>query len=85
MKFLIVLVAVAALVWLLLGGRSRAKRGGTRQTTPRSTHGTPRAPEGMVACSHCGVHLPESESLRLGSRVFCSAAHRDAAAREPGA
>jgi uncharacterized protein len=83
MKFVIVLVAVVALVWLLLGGRSRAARGPARRA-PSAPGGAARAPEGMVACVHCGVHLPESEALRLGARVFCSAAHRDAAAREPG-
>jgi uncharacterized protein len=85
MKFVIVLVAVLALAWLLLGGRSRADRGDARKTPPREANSAARAPEGMVACAHCGVHLPESESLRLGTRVFCSAAHRDAAGREPGA
>jgi uncharacterized protein len=84
MKFVIVLLAVVALVWLLLGGRSRATRGSVRPAPPVSK-GAARAPEGMVACAQCGVNLPESEALRLGSRVFCSAAHRDAAAREPGA
>lgn len=84
MKFVIVLVAVVALVWLLLGGRSRAVRGPARRT-PSGSKGSARTAEGMVACAHCGVHLPESEALRLGTRVFCSAEHRDAAAREPGA
>jgi len=84
MKFVIVLVAVVALVWLLLGGRSRAARGPVRRA-PSAPKGPARAAEGMVACAHCGIHLPQSEALSLGTRVFCSAAHRDAAAREPDA
>jgi uncharacterized protein len=85
MKFVVVLVAVLALAWLLLGGRSRSARDPVRRSPPSAAKDTARAPEGMVACAHCGVHVPESEALRLGDRAFCGAAHRDAAAREPGA
>lgn len=34
------------------------------------------APERMVSCDHCGVNLPESESVRAGDRHFCSEEHR---------
>jgi uncharacterized protein len=34
------------------------------------------AQENMVTCAHCGVHLPQSESVSEGSRIFCSDAHR---------
>ena len=52
-----------------------ADRAQTAQATP-----TPEAPsptEKMVACAHCGVHLPLSESVR-GSGVlhYCSDEHR---------
>jgi uncharacterized protein len=30
----------------------------------------------MVACAHCGVHIPESEALRDGNRHYCSEEHR---------
>lgn len=30
----------------------------------------------MVACAHCGVHIPESEAIRDGDRYFCSEKHR---------
>jgi uncharacterized protein len=30
----------------------------------------------MVACAHCGVHIPESEAVRDGDRHYCSEAHR---------
>jgi uncharacterized protein len=32
--------------------------------------------ERMVTCARCGVHLPESESIRVGSKHFCSEEHR---------
>jgi uncharacterized protein len=30
----------------------------------------------MVACAHCGVNLPESDSVRVGERHYCSEEHR---------
>ncbi len=34
------------------------------------------APETMVQCAVCGVHLPGSEARFAGGRVFCSDDHR---------
>jgi uncharacterized protein len=33
----------------------------------------------MVACTHCGVNLPQSESVADGDEHFCCEAHRQAA------
>ncbi|BAV33229.1 hypothetical protein SCL_0911 [Sulfuricaulis limicola] len=30
----------------------------------------------MVACAHCGMHIPESEAVRDGNRHYCSEEHR---------
>jgi uncharacterized protein len=32
----------------------------------------------MLACAHCGVHLPRDEALPGRGGVFCSEAHRAA-------
>ena len=32
--------------------------------------------EDMVRCSHCGVHLPRSESILAEGKFFCSEEHR---------
>lgn len=32
--------------------------------------------EQMVACAHCGVHVPESEGVTSGGHFFCSEEHR---------
>ncbi|RPH45588.1 MAG: hypothetical protein EHM87_05805 [Burkholderiales bacterium] len=39
----------------------------------------PNAPELMMQCAVCGVHLPGSEARFSGGKVYCSDAHRDAA------
>ena len=72
------------LFWLLLGllawwayRRSRAGRGAASKHTPPPPS-TP-APQDMVACQHCGLHLPHSEAVAGTRGPYCSAAHRSAA------
>jgi uncharacterized protein len=69
MKILLFLVVVFVLLWLLRGTTSRRRGGGVRP---------PPAPQQMVACAHCGVHLPRDEALPGRGGVFCGDAHRTA-------
>lgn len=71
MKFLVVLVVVVVGLWLLLG---RTKRRGAVVDTKREP--PPVAAQTMVACAHCGVHLPRSDAVADGALVYCSEAHR---------
>lgn len=44
-----------------------------------STKAAPTAPppmQDMVACAHCGLHLPRSEALAQGARYYCSPEHQ---------
>lgn len=36
----------------------------------------PPAQENMVVCAHCGVHLPQSDSIAAGARFYCTEEHR---------
>ena len=72
------------LFWLLLGllawwayRRSLARRDAASEHTP-PPQSTP-APQDMVACQHCGLHLPHSEAVAGTRGPYCSAAHRSAA------
>ena len=42
---------------------------------------SPAVVQAMVACAHCGWHLPHSEALAHAGQHYCSPAHRDAGAR----
>lgn len=54
------------------GGMGQADAEAPRQSNP-----PPAAEiEQMVPCAHCGLHVPESESVKAGGRVYCSEAHR---------
>jgi uncharacterized protein len=77
MKFVILLVAVLVLYWLLFG-RTRVSRGSAPQ---RKSARASAASEGMVACAHCGLHVPASEALQRDGQSYCGTAHRDAGPR----
>lgn len=75
MRTLLILILVLAGIWWLrrVLGRSRS------DARPKGDAAPPggAVPERMVACAHCGVHVPESESVR-GSRdeFYCCDEHR---------
>lgn len=70
MKYLLLILAVLALVWLLRGARRRV------EPPPTSPPPATGAAQPMVACRHCGVHLPRHEALPGRGGVFCGEAHR---------
>jgi len=63
----LLLLAVAA--WLVYSILKRyAKNLNSRNSKPSDE-------EKMVKCAHCGVHLPQSESVRIAQTDYCSEAH----------
>lgn len=72
MKFLLVLAVVGVVLWLL---RARS-RGDGAAAARRDAPSAVRPPQAMVACAHCGLHLPAADAVLEGSRVYCCDAHR---------
>lgn len=71
MKFLLLILVVLAAVWLVRSAR--------RQVKPPANPNAPTPPaavQPIVACMHCGVHLPSGEALPGRGGVFCGEAHR---------
>lgn len=74
MKFVLLALLIAAVIWWLMGARRVGKPpAGSPPPAPSATE-----PSVMVACAHCGVHLPRAEALPGPDGVFCSEAHRTA-------
>ncbi len=71
MKYLLTILLLLV-VWLLWTKRHSAENDLPAQRPDP-------LPEKMVACSHCGVHLPESEGVCEDGRIYCCEAHRAAA------
>jgi uncharacterized protein len=74
LRLFLLIAAVVLLVWLL-----RSARRGDKPAPP-----TPRGPdagrnaagEAMVACAHCGVHLPRGDAVEAEGLHFCGEPHR---------
>jgi uncharacterized protein len=63
--FVLLIVGVVALgVWMM------------RRTAIGRSADAPRL-DAMVACAHCGLHVPTAEAVERDGRSYCSAAHRD--------
>ncbi len=74
MKYLLLFALALVLVWWWRTlGRSRNAANPTQKPTPDRP-----APQDMVACRHCGLHLPRAEALTSGQGVYCSEVHRKA-------
>lgn len=67
--FFLLLVVVALLVLKSIG-RASARKG---EAENEPGHGPA---ERMVRCAHCGVNLPQSESLAADGKYFCCEEHR---------
>lgn len=82
MKYLLVIAVVGVVLWLMFGRQSG--RGQGRQGKPQAP---PKAdarqlPVQIVACAHCGLNLPQTDTLQdAAGRSFCSEAHRAAGPR----
>ena len=71
MKIILFLVGVVVLLWLL-------RKTTTRRPPPPGPRAPAQAPQPMLACAQCGVHLPRDEALPGRGGVFCGDAHRAA-------
>jgi uncharacterized protein len=72
MKYLLLLLLLGLLAFLLGVKRARPRR------PAASPPARPPAPQTMLSCAQCGLHLPRDEALPGRGGVFCSADHRSA-------
>lgn len=76
MKYLLVLFVVAIGIWLWR--KNRQDEISERAAAPKPA--APRAvgaPQAMVRCAHCGLHLPATDALPgPDGALYCSVAHR---------
>lgn len=78
MKYVLLLVVVLVVLWLMFGRSRRQDDVAQRKAKP------PRvgAPASMLACAHCGVHLPQPDALfDAAGRPYCGEPHRLAGPR----
>ncbi|WP_283770132.1 PP0621 family protein [Variovorax sp. PCZ-1] len=80
MKYAIVFLVILLGVWLWRKNRADDRNEAGAQPKPKSAT-TSTAPQVMVSCALCGVHLPKSEAFSGKAKHYCSLAHRQQ--REP--
>lgn len=67
-------LAVLVVVWLVRRAL-RERQGGAPPA--------PGAPGELVACAHCGVHLPRAEARSAAGGEYCSEEHARLGPRRP--
>ncbi|NKI94123.1 PP0621 family protein [Rhizobacter sp. SG703] len=75
-KLIVLLVVVFLIVWLARGGRPGRSAPPSPTTPPPAKPAA--TPDTIVACAHCGLHLPQADALPGRGGVFCGEAHRAA-------
>ena len=85
MKYLLVVAVVVGVLWLLAVQRRRQRTRDDRPgpvprpgAVPTDDGARASPPAAMVACAHCGVHLPRPDALERDALPYCSAEHRAA-------
>lgn len=63
-----VLLAIAAIFLIYLAMRTLYKR--PQQTSTKHEHA-----EQMLACAHCGLHVPAHEAIMDNTQAYCCEAH----------
>ena len=82
MKYLLVLIVIVIAVGVWRGQRRTEARERRQAAAPRNPANAPlAAPQDMVECAHCGLHLPRSEAIEAAGSSYCSAEHRALAQR----
>lgn len=73
MKYLLLLAILVVAYLLWRNARLEQRRDPPSHRAPPPAAG----PQEMVACSLCGLHLPQPDALRGGDgRFYCSQEHR---------
>ena len=76
MKFVVLIIVVLAIVWFIRGGARRDTHAGNERRS-RDSSAPPGAPQDMVQCPVCLVHLPRGDALPgPKGQLYCCAEHR---------
>ncbi len=79
MKFLLLLVVVGIAIWMF---KARHRVTGPKKPPPPRPGAAAAEATPMLACAHCGVHLPQTDALfDPAGQAYCSAAHQQAGPR----
>lgn len=81
MKYLLVLGVVLFGIWLWRHNRqteARERENARRAAAKPAPRAPTPTPTDMVACAHCGLHLPLTDAVQGTQGRYCTDAHRRA-------
>lgn len=77
MRNLLLFVLIVFAIWWVRRALRKPGDGGGKPSAPGGRDARKLdGPEPMLACAHCGVHVPESEGVRSSDEFFCCDEHR---------
>ena len=84
MKYLVLLLVLGVAFLWWSAQRKNARRDEARRDappTPPAHPNTANAPQDMVQCAVCAVHLPRNDAVTGRAGIYCSTEHRTHAER----
>lgn len=74
MRSLLIFILVLIAIWWVRRALTRFDRSGPGSGGKKRSRADEA--ERMLSCAHCGLHVPESEGVRVGDDFFCCEEHR---------
>ncbi|HEU0231377.1 MAG TPA: PP0621 family protein [Burkholderiaceae bacterium] len=73
----VVLIVVGLVIARILSRQNAARQHMATHARQAPRRGAPpvAAPEAMVRCAHCGIHLPRSEAVLIQGKTWCCEEH----------
>lgn len=81
MKYLLVVTVVLVAFWIWRNNRRQEQADAAQHRQRRQQAKTAAMPVRMVACAHCGTHLPETDAVSGAGGFYCNDDHRRRGAR----
>jgi len=76
---IVFVIGIGTLMRIFVGALSGLRPSRSREGRPSfrtDRFGNAEKAERVLACSACGVHVPESEGIMVAGKFFCCEAHR---------
>lgn len=73
MKYLLIFLIIFLVAW-----RWRTARDAEQSQAVKKKAAAQALPVDVVACDHCGVHIPQSDAIQGQRGMYCTLQHRNA-------
>jgi len=71
-RFILLIIAIIA-VWLII--RSLIQKNSISLNSKDTPAKAKLEPEKIIACHHCGLHIPLNDAIKSGDKLYCCEEH----------